>query len=117
MSTQRITYGLIAVLTDTIDNNQRQDLFDQLQEDELYVNYEGTLIYWRTVDGESYDVEMICGKNNFGNISKFIELCTKNGISIQEDSIDIYLGNWYDGCDSPMDELTKDEFIKEQKNI
>lgn len=111
MSEQRVTYGLAAVLDVELSDDERDDLYDTLESDNMAVNYDGTLVYLNEFNGESWDAKFISGISMFGSKSEFCELCHKHGLSIQPETIDVFYANWYDGCDSPMSVMTVDVFL------
>lgn len=111
MSEQRVTYGLVAVLDVELSDDEREELYDDLESDNMAVNYDGTLVYLNAFNGESWDAEFINGIAMFGSKSKFCELCHKHNLVIQPETIDVFYANWYDGCDSPMSTMTVSEFL------
>lgn len=111
MSTERTTYGLMAVLAQPVPDGYRHEHFDDLADDGLHINYDNDLVYHRKQDGASYESAMIWGIREFGSKDDFIQLCKKHNLTIDESTVDVYLSTWYDGCDAPMDNLTKDEFL------
>lgn len=111
MSEQRITYGLVVVLDVKLTQDERDDLYDELESDNMAVNYDGTLVYLNAFDGESWDAEFISGINAFGSRTEFFTLCAKHGLSIQPGTVDVFYANWYDGCDSPMSTMTLSQFL------
>lgn len=112
MSSQRVTYGLAAIIQEGYhyDSDAREDMHDDLEEDHMRLNYDGDLVYLEAFDGDPWDAEVIWGIKEFGAKDKFIALCQKHGIQIEEETIDVFYANWYDGCDAPMSELTAKEW-------
>ena len=106
MSSQRITYGLVAVIDRQLEGDERNDLYDALHDDEMMINYEGTLIYHIEFDGESWESEFVVGTPAYGSNDDFVNKIHKHGLSIVPGTIDTFHANWYDGCDSPMSDLT-----------
>jgi|AGFS01.1.fsa_nt_gi hypothetical protein len=110
MSTERVTYGLMAELQFEVPQDKRDDVYDELEAVNLFINNEGTLIYHKNFEGESWEAGFIYGTREFGNFQEFIDLCDKHGMIVKEETVDIYHSVWYDGCDSPMSTLELKEF-------
>lgn len=111
MSEQRVTYGLVAVLDVELSDDEREDLYDELESDNMVVNYDGTLVYLNEFNGESWDAEFISSVKAFGSKDEFFALCAKHGLTIQPGTVDVFYANWYDGCDSPMSTMTLSQFL------
>lgn len=114
MSSQRVTYGLVAVLKTALNNEKREDLYDILSDAGLQISYDGKLVFMHAFNGDPWDAEFVCGKKQFGSKKKFKKLCTEHDLEIDSETIDVFYANWYDGCDSPMAMMTIEEFLGEE---
>lgn len=100
MSSQRVLVGHIAKMNNVLDY---EDNSDKLNDDNLYLNYDGTLVFHVIHDLETYEFTGILGSID----SKLLELCTKHDISIDENSVLPFIINWYDACDNPLSLFTE----------
>lgn len=108
MSDNKITLGLVAPLLVPLTDEQREALWEKLDSLNLDINYEGTLIFSRDKDVESYNFDICVG--NPANPDDFKDLCTKNGFAIAYWDTQPYFAHWYNGSDSPMSVMTLEQF-------
>lgn len=111
MSENKITIGLVAPLLVPMSDEQREGLWSKLDSLNLDVNYEGTLIFSKEKDVESYDFDICVG--NPANPDDFTELCQKEGFPILSHDVQPYFAHWYNGSDSPMSTMTLEQFKHE----
>lgn len=114
--------GFMAILKNPIlDSDERGDLFEKLYDDStnLYVNYEGTMIYNITEQSDygwyclSIEGEKIISDKN--GKKEFINMCKINNLEIDEKTIRSYSCTWYNGSDSDMGMLKVEEYKKRIK--
>ncbi|AZU98136.1 hypothetical protein SEPL_233 [Salmonella phage SE_PL] len=110
MSSDRVTYGLMAELQFEVPKDKRDEVYDELEEQNLFINYEGTLIYHKQFDGEPWETGFLYGTKSFGDMQKFIDLCDEHGMIVKEETVEPFHAIWYDGCDAPMNIITVKEF-------
>jgi hypothetical protein len=119
MSDNVLSYGFIAVIAADCKLLDLSALSDKLWSDKspLGVNYEGTLVYADFNRIKSYTDRtdfygLFIGKQDEGDVAVFKKECAKYGIYVDQTTRQPYNCIWYNGSDSPMDELTKEEFLK-----
>lgn len=116
-----ISTGHIAVLVSPItDDDVRQELSEKMYNGDsiLDVNYEGTLLTsdinrhkpysQREFNGDLF----VVGALPEADKQEFIELAKAAGLDIDVATIQPYTCVWYNGADSPVSMLEKDEFLK-----
>jgi hypothetical protein len=110
------SYGFIAVLKEPIDDIS--EISDKLwrAKSQVMVNYEGTLAYIDFSLKKSYSERsdfygLFIGSEQMDPAELTIE-AAKHGLDIDESTIKPYTCVWYNGTDSPMSELKKEEFLK-----
>lgn len=111
MSDNKITAGWIGVLQTLVDHEVVAELLYEAG-DKLSVNYEGTLIYTKDVDGKDYEFGLKIGSQKTGEA--FINEVRQAGYYIDTTKgIQPFVCHWYNGTDFPVDEYTLDEFLQE----
>ena len=119
MSTTVISQGFIAVLKKPIKNKELEDLSESLYESSngLHINYDGTLIYFDAYSllpyskREFYSDLFIVGAQKSEKEYEFISLLCSAGFEIEVETVKPYTCVWYNGADSPMSTMTKEEFV------
>lgn len=116
MSDNVRSYGFIAILKEPVADVS--ELSDKLWTDKspLLLNYEGTLVFVDFNLRKSYAEQtdfygLFIGNEEMDPAELTIE-SMKYGLDIDEATIKPYTCVWYNGVDSPMDTLTKEEFLK-----
>lgn len=112
MSENILSIGCMAKLQTPIGNYQGdmwEDFSEMLNDINLYVNYEGTIVY-SSSDLPLYDFEFSFIDQKIKK--DFIKLCLDNGIDINTENVKVYVGHWYDGSDTVMSDTTIEEFNK-----
>jgi hypothetical protein len=110
-------YGFVAVLLKPLSEEQREEISETLwdEKSDLGINYEGTLLYSDLNSHKSYrereDIYgLFLGNKDFDE-TPFVEEAIRRGLDIDGNTITSYNCIYYNGSDSPLDELTKDEFL------
>lgn len=117
MSDNVRSHGFIAVLKEPFENIE--EISDKLwrENSELQVNCEGTLAYidfnLRLPYAMRHDIYGLhIGAVRQADTIPFEAECQKYGMAVDMQTVKPYNCVWYNGCDSPMSELTKEEFLK-----
>ena len=110
MSDNVQSQGYFGKLLTPVGNYQTvewETLTEKLAPHDLYLNYEGTMIY---SDDQSpgYDYELIFAKPN--GATEFRLKCKDVGHDV--DPVKHYSCHWYNGSDSPMSEAKLDEVFQ-----
>jgi hypothetical protein len=110
------SYGFIAVLKKPIADIS--EISDKLwrEKSPIQLNYEGTLVYIDFNLRKSYAERtdfygLFIGSEEMDPGELTIE-AAKHGLDIDESTIKPYTCVWYDGVDSPLGTLEKEEFLK-----
>ena len=123
MSATVISQGYIAILQNPIaDEDQREELSENLYDSEtgLELNYEGTLIILDEYALKSYSERefysdlFIVGGLNQDKARDFVQLASANGFEVLESTVQPYVCVWYNGSDSPVSMMTKEEFLNKE---
>lgn len=115
MSTTVRSYGFIAVLKQEADPGE---VFDRLwnAKSPLGINNDGTLVYIDFNAKKSYSEReeiygLFIGSQNM-DVSEFYAECGKHGLFVDPETTKPYNCIWYNGSESDMAVLTKEEFLK-----
>ena len=115
MSTTVRSYGFMAVLKQPVDPGE---VFDRLwtAKSPLGVNNDGTLVYIDFNETKPYSEReeiygLFLGSKDM-DISEFYAECGKHGLFVDPKTTKPYNCIWYNGADSDMAMLTKEEFSK-----
>jgi hypothetical protein len=110
------SYGFIAVMKEPIEDIS--EISDKLWQEKspVQVNYEGTLAYIDFNLKKSYSERsdfygLFIGNEQMDPAELTIE-AAKHGLDIDESTIKPYTCIWYNGTDSDMATLEKEEFLK-----
>lgn len=109
------SFGLMAVLSKPVSEDdyeeQSEALYDKDQQ--LNLNYEGTLIYsdLKTRNTDIYGITFGGSKVDDSDFMAFIEKCRAAGYEVDIGTIRSYSCIWYNGADSDMSMLSKDKFL------
>lgn len=116
MSDNVRSYGFIAVLNEPVDH---EEFFDKAWKGQwpLMVNYDGTLVYSDHNASKSYRERtnvygLFLGPTSAADTKEFEGHCVAHGLSVDMTTIKPYTCIWYNGTDSDMSSLTKEEFLK-----
>lgn len=115
MSTNVRSYGFIAVLKQEADPGE---VFDRLwnAKSPLGVNNDGTLVYIDFNATKSYSEReniygLFIGQSEEGRVHEFLTECNRFGLFVHAATVKPYNCIWYNGSDSDMANLTKEEFL------
>lgn len=108
MSDTVLSYGFMAVLEKEVDPNEISEILWE-KHSTLRVNGEGTLAYIDFSDHDSLYGLFIGVKGM--DVYEFYAECEKFGLSVDKSTTQPYTCVWYNGGDSDMAMLTKEEFI------
>lgn len=119
MSTIVRAYGYIAMIINPLEVDQFDELSEKLWEEnsDLHINAEGTLIYIDYNTNKSMLAKediygLTLGKDNsMGTVEDFITLTMQAGIPADHTTVHPYSCIWYNGGDSDLDSLTKEQFL------
>lgn len=119
MSTTVISQGFIGVLLRPIPHEEREDLAKTLRDGDsiLNVNDEGALLFSDVNQNKSSSQRefqgdlFIVGQHSENGREDFIEAALTAGLDIDPETVQPYTCVWYNGSDSPVDMLTKDDFL------
>lgn len=118
MSSTVKSYGFVAVLDTPIPEDEQEDLSELLYESKskLRINYEGTLIYMDFNLHEPYDVReniytMTIGETTKEGRALFTKAIYTADLTIAVGTIQPYEEIWYNGSDSVISCLTKEEYL------
>lgn len=123
MSSTVRQHGFIAVLARPIPKDQREDLTEKLYDSKsnLNINYDGSLVYFDAFQHENIDVrEDIYGLFFGHDVSHREQMeaeLLKHNLMIDGHTMRPYNCIYYNGADSPLDELTKEEFLQKTQQI
>ncbi len=119
MSSTVRSYGLIALLAIPLSEDVREDLSEMLwdADTDLDINYTGELVILDHMRSKSLDEREDIYSLNIGNSNPedhrlLIAEATKFGLVVDVTKILPFNCIWYNGSDSPVNMLTKDEFLK-----
>lgn len=113
MSEDVTSVGVMVPLNRKITEEEREEWNELLydQGSEVRLSYYCDMAYTEK-DGEAYSIYSISfGKMPANNISAFDDL-KQFDIWIEEDKARSYRCLWYNGADSDMNMMTRDEFLK-----
>lgn len=123
MSTTVISKGFIAVLVNPIPADQMEDMLEKLynvNDGFLKITYDGKLLYSDEYELKKYSEREFCGDLFIvGSIragagrQAFIEKAAAMGFEVDTETDQPYTCIWYNGSDSPVSCLTKEEFLEE----
>lgn len=109
------SFGLMAVLSKPVSKADYEDQSDALydKDQQLHLNYEGTLIYsdLKTCNTDIYGITFGGSKVDDSDFMAFIEKCRTAGYEVDIGTIRSYSCIWYNWADSDMSMLTKDKFL------
>lgn len=114
MSEQRVTVGVIALLERPI-GNLRTEEWDELTErldasgSKLKITYGGDMVVYRHQDGPVYDAGLIIFDENDNMFDVFQEELSLAGLFAVEGTAKMFVDNWYDGCDPPHINISREE--------
>lgn len=117
MSSTVRSYGFIAILR--VPVSEAQETFTEMlstEKSDLGITYDGKLLYVdfnnnkRLFDREDF-YGLFIGSND-QDPKAFIEEAAKRGLSIDLLTLKPYNCIWYTGSDNPVNELTKEEFLR-----
>jgi hypothetical protein len=113
------SYGFIAVIKDDCELPELDVLAEKLWDEKssIRVNYEGTLVFSDYSLNKPYSERgdiygLWVGKQEEMDFGTFHLDCRKYGIHIDMETVKPYNCIWYNGSDSPMDQLKKEGFLK-----
>ncbi len=119
MSDNVRSYGFIAAIQEGSELPDLEELNEKLWEAKstISVNYEGTLVFSDLSRAKSYSNRTDIYGFQIGGFDEldqdaFKKECEKHGISIDMATVKPYHCIWYNGTDSPMDQLKKEDFLK-----
>lgn len=109
------SFGLMAVLSKPVSKADYKDQSNTLytKDQQLQLNYEGTLIYsdLKTRNTDIYGITFGGSKVDDSDFMAFIEKCRTAGYEVDIGTIRSYSCIWYIWADSHMSMLTKDKFL------
>lgn len=116
MSEDVLSKGFMVVLATPVMNyssEEREALQEKLDRIcSLEVNDEGTLVYSREDSEDAYGIHFADDRDTTKkSITTFAAACTEMGLEIQIDTLRAYNCVWYNGSDSDMALMTKEEFL------
>lgn len=121
MSTTVISQGYIAVLTHPPGKDTFEEISEKLYaaKSPLEINYEGTLLISDSYRNKKYREREFNGdlfivgnlKNSEAEIAQLIQEAALHGVHIDPTTIQPYTCVWYNGSDSPVTMLTKEDFL------
>lgn len=118
MSSTVKSYGFVAVLDTPIPEDEQEDLSELLYDSKskLQINNEGTLVYMDFNLHEPYDVReniytLTIGETTQKGQDKFLDALRCIGLTITVGTIQPYEEIWYNGSDSVISCLTKEEYL------
>jgi hypothetical protein len=123
MSENVRSYGYMAVLVTPLNSEQREEILDKLHDyrskNPLMINYEGTLVYTDYNKVKAYrERSNIYGLNlgkdatEMESADAFIVRTNNEDLAAEASTVHPYNCIWYNGADSDMSSLTKDEFLR-----
>lgn len=114
MSENKITAGWIGILQTPVDHEAVSEILYEAG-DKLGVNYDGTLIYSKEVDGNDYEFGLKVGAQS--TKEQFIEAVRAAGYYVDTaQGVQPYVCHWYNGVDFPVDEYNIGEFLDAEKD-
>lgn len=108
MSDNQVSVGLVAPLNTPISKDKYDEVSQFLESADLFINYDGTLIFMQVKKMASYNFDMQIGRPE--NPDTFAAICKVAGYPIQSHNCESYVAHWYDGSDSPMSTLTLENY-------
>lgn len=109
------SYGFIGVLKKPVNRDDYDDIYDKLYDSDsnLSLNGEGTLLILDYNSNASYNdrYSLTIGSSS-QDPADLLHEASQHGFEVDEDSIQPFNCIWYDGTDSPLWSLTKEEFLK-----
>jgi hypothetical protein len=116
MSDNVRSYGFIAVLKKPFDDIEEINEKLWREESQVQVNYEGTLAYidfsLRKSCAERSDFYGLFIGNEQRDPAELTIEAAEHGLDIDESTIKPYTCIWYNGTDSDMSTLEKEEFLE-----
>jgi hypothetical protein len=113
------SYGFIAAIQEGSELPDLEELNEKLWEEKslIRVNYEGTLVFadyslTKPYSERSDIYGFWIGKPEEMDFGAFHLECRKYGLQIDMATLKPYSCIWYNGTDSPMDQLKKERFLK-----
>lgn len=107
MSENVTSIGQMAVLKKALVGDEIGDMFEALDKFGVSVNCEGTLVY--TEETKDCDAGVIFPSDK--NQQKLYDACAACGLLYDPETVIPYVCTWYNGGDSDMSLLTKEEFL------
>lgn len=123
MSSTVRQHGFIAVLARPISEEDREELWNKLYESEsnLGVNYEGTLVYFDANQHKSLssreDVYGLFFGHDVSHREQMEAQLLKHNLMIDGHTMRPYNCIYDNGADSPLDDLTKEEFFRKTQQV
>lgn len=114
MSQTEVHYGFIVPLIG-FKADHRELLRDALHDnddDDVRVNYEGTLLFVNMNDERDEIMITVVGEPSANGKQRIREICEKYSLKIDPLMMKPYVCIWYNGCDHPLCEMTLAEFRK-----
>lgn len=108
MSETVLESGYIGVLDNSFINEELiskydDELYDELSEKGIYLNYSKELVYLVVKSGEIYEFGLITNKVEIDINEVFVKILTQNGIKLHPDyPIKTFVNIYYNGCDNPL---------------
>lgn len=119
MSDNVRSYGFIAVLKEPVEDVP--ELSEKLWDGKspIRINYEGTLIFadfslLKPYSERSDIYGLWIGGHEEMDYGAVCLECRKYGLKIDMSTVKPYNCIWYNGSDSPMDQLTKEKFLNNE---
>lgn len=123
MSSTVRQHGFVAVLARPIPEDQREELTEKLYnaKSKLDINYEGTLVYFDANRHESWEVRedvygLFFGHDVSHREQMEAELLAHN-LMIDGHTMRPYNCIYYNGSDSPLDLLSKEDFFRKTQQV
>jgi hypothetical protein len=117
MSSTVRQYGFIAALLKPLTSDEREEVNENLwsEKSNLSVTYDGALLYLDYNANKSMRIRedfygLTLGNQNFDE-TEFVEEAIRRGLDVDGNTITTYNCIYYNGGDSPLDMLTKDDFL------
>lgn len=120
MSTTVISRGFIGALLQPISEHDHiEELKERLYDEhsDLDVNGDGTLVFGDENRNKPYSERefngdlFIVGDIGFDGREAFLKQCEDRGLSVDPNTVKPYVCVWYNGADSPLWYMTKDDFL------
>ena len=109
MSDNKFTMGLVGLLVTPVPKEKRDEVFEDLDEFGLRLNYKGTMIYsviYSEPLTEAFGLHIL--GSQMEEKMQFTTRCKASGHPIEQ--VKTFVDLWYDGTDSNISESKAEEF-------